>query len=74
MRSLIFVREILDITSITITGTVEPGKGALGSRWLCRKECTGNLSYGALSNPIKLDTPYFGTWPGPPGYRHQAGR
>ena len=28
MRSLIFVREILDITGITITETGEPGKGA----------------------------------------------
>ena len=27
-RSLIFVREILDITGITITETSEPGKGA----------------------------------------------
>jgi signal transduction histidine kinase len=28
MRSLIFVREILDITGITICETGEPGKGA----------------------------------------------
>jgi len=28
MRSLIFVREILDITGITISETGEPGKGA----------------------------------------------
>ena len=28
MRSLIFVREILDITGITIRETGEPGKGA----------------------------------------------
>jgi len=28
MRSLIFVREILDITGITIKETGEPGKGA----------------------------------------------
>ena len=28
MRSLFFVREILDITGITITETGEPGKGA----------------------------------------------
>ena len=28
MRNLVFVREILDITGITITETGEPGKGA----------------------------------------------